>query len=301
MKTHQHPPNRRVLRTALVAMATALMLVTGCAVDHTPPVPTPASAVAPTLAGGVALHQSPTRSLLRTAGCPRPNVPPKDPKALADVAEPLRSIVHTAIIDARAEGLSLYLVSGGRSDGQQWDLRHGRVPAGQECNPAYPGHPRTAIPGRSNHRNLSPKISAADMGGALGWLHTHAADYGIHFPVGGENWHIELTGHPPLRPIIPFYAPVARWIPVQAGDTNATIRARGGLDNEVTEPQLILAHLGYRPGPVDGTYGAGSQAAMVRFKRQVIAIQRATHQAVWPNADPYIGPRTIAMLRWWNR
>jgi len=311
------PPNQprqrgRTSRVFAAAVTLLVALVAGLVITDQVPdqatAPVTAQTTTATTSAAASLFASPAARTLRTGvttypriGCKRPNVPPKDAKALADVAEPLRSYLHTAIIDARAEGLSLYLVSGGRSDGQQWDLRHDRVPHGHECDPAYKGNPRTAIPGRSNHRNLSPTIAAADMGGALAWLHRHADDYGIHFPVPGENWHAEITGRTPLRPIIPFNAPVARWLPIRAGDTNATIIARGGLANEVTEVQLILARLGFQPGAVDGRYGPGSQAAMTRFKQQIIRLQRATGQPVWPNADPYVGPKTIAMLRWWNR
>lgn len=280
-------------RAALIAVSLLAVLFAGVTVAETAPI-APATAEAPR-----------TASLVSAKGCPRPTDPPKDAKALRDVAEPLRSYMNTAIIDARSRGLALYLVSGGRSDSQQWDLRHGRVPAGQECNRAYKGKPPTAVPGRSRHRNTGKfengkLVAAADMGGALTWLHTRQACYGIHFPVAGENWHVEVTGRAPTCTIIPFDAPVARWVPFGAGETNATITGRGGLPFEVSEVQLILTRLGFNPGTVDGRYGPSTQAAMARFKAAVIKIQKATGQAPWPNTDPYVGPKTIATLRWWN-
>lgn len=291
---------------ALAALLAFLLLATGAAIADQAQPAGPASAEPARATAFPAPPSSRSAEIDRLAtvypviGCKRPNVPSKDAKALRDVAEPLRSYLNTAMIDARQAGLALYLVSGGRSDGQQWDLRHGRVPNGHECDPAYKGHPTTAIPGRSNHRNLSPQISAADMGGALAWLHQHQSCYGIEFPVRGENWHAEITGRAPTCTIIPFDAPVARWVPFTVGETNATIAGRGGLAFEVSEIQLILKHLGFDPGGIDGRYGTGTARAMARFKAEVIKIQRATHQAVWPNTDPYVGPKTIAALRWWN-
>src|SRR5687768_708483 len=57
-----------------------------------------------------------------------------------------------------------------------------------------PGQAQAAPPGRSNHNHgtaadleyLSPE--------AREWVHSVAADLGIHFPVPGENWHAELIG-----------------------------------------------------------------------------------------------------------
>jgi hypothetical protein len=51
-----------------------------------------------------------------------------------------------------------------------------------------------ALPGRSQHQTGS----AADLGfaseRARAWVHANAAAFGLHFPVPGENWHIELVG-----------------------------------------------------------------------------------------------------------
>lgn len=135
--------------------------------------------------------------------CPRPNVPNLNAKNMGDLHEPLRSRLWTAKIDAQKAGLILYLVSGARSAGQQWDLRHDRCP-GRECDPSCKGHPTTALPGHSHHENSGPYFSAADMGGALSWLHQHAADYAIYFPVPGEAWHAEPTHADPRVRIIQY-------------------------------------------------------------------------------------------------
>jgi LAS superfamily LD-carboxypeptidase LdcB len=38
---------------------------------------------------------------------------------------------------------------------------------------------------------------AADLRGDLGWAHAHAGEYGLHFPMSWERWHIEPTGRAP--------------------------------------------------------------------------------------------------------
>lgn len=306
MTANTHKFRGRPARALMILIAVLLLVAGGVTISEQsdPPDATTSTTSTSTTTAAAALSRSATESLAR-AGCPRPTDPPKDAKALRDVAEPLRSYMNTAIVDARSVGLSLVLVSGGRADSQQWDLRHERVP-GHECDPAYKGKPQTALPGKSRHRNTGKiengkLVAAADMGGALSWLHARSACYGIHFPVNGEYWHVEVTGRAPTCTIIPFNAPVPRWITFGPGDTDRSVMLRGGLGTEITEAQLILTHLGYRPGLVDGRYGPATQAAVTRFKRDVVNIQRATGQPVWPNTDSIVGPATIAGLRWWNQ
>jgi hypothetical protein len=100
----------------------------------------------------------------------------------------------------------------------------------------------------------------------------------------------------------------AAWVPFRAGDSDASIARRGGLDNEVTEAQLILTHLAaewhapeLNPGTVDGVHGPRSQAAVSAFKGRIRNLQRQLGQPVWPNVDAKVGPATIGVLRWWNR
>ena len=47
-----------------------------------------------------------------------------------------------------------------------------------------------AVPGTSNHEFGL----AVDLAGDLAWANQHAAQFGLHFPVSGENWHIEMIG-----------------------------------------------------------------------------------------------------------
>lgn len=91
------------------------------------------------------------------------------------------------------------LVSGKRTDWQQYLLRRERC-GKLWCSRACKGHPTTARPGTSNHRNLGPTISAADMGGRdLDWLIKHRHEYGLELTVPGERWHFEPRGTPTRR------------------------------------------------------------------------------------------------------
>jgi hypothetical protein len=50
-----------------------------------------------------------------------------------------------------------------------------------------------ARPGHSNHeRGLAADLNCEGSG--LSWLHRHAAEYGLVFPISYESWHIEPTG-----------------------------------------------------------------------------------------------------------
>ncbi len=208
-------------------------------------------------------------------GCPRPDVDNLDPKSWRDVHPVLRNKLWTGRIMARKRGLTLELNSGGRSDGQQWDLRRGRCP-GRECSRSCKGRPTTAIPGVSRHRNLSEAISAADMmGTGLGYLHTIQRELGIHFPVPGEAWHAENKGKPTIEIIEwPNLAPVEpdrnaerRRIQFKANVTDASVYAGGGRDNQVSELQMLLHALGFFPGAPTGNYFAQTVAAVQAYKR----------------------------------
>jgi hypothetical protein len=210
----------------------------------------------------------------------------------------------------------LFLVSGKRTDYMQWLLRHERVP-GHECDPSYPCYPPTAIPGRSNHRNLSYDIAAADMGGIdLYWLGQNQRKYGLHRPISGERWHFECRGTPTVR--ILRYGQTAdpndghHWVQIGPGDydgVNGNVYKRGGYNNEVAEAQIRLKNLAGRgwtgcdPGTIDGVFGgSGSRTSLasIAFHKKIQQIQRDMGQPVWPQATPVIGPLKIGMLRWWT-
>lgn len=84
------------------------------------------------------------------------------------------------IADAHAQGHDLHIVSGYRSHAHQ---------AALFARSNGSGH-WVARPGHSRHE----MGIAADLGGDLGWAHAHAHDYGLHFPMSYEKWHVEPEG-----------------------------------------------------------------------------------------------------------
>lgn len=51
-----------------------------------------------------------------------------------------------------------------------------------------------ARPGTSNHeKGLAADLAYADAA-AKAWVHQHAAEFGLRFPMANEDWHIELLG-----------------------------------------------------------------------------------------------------------
>jgi hypothetical protein len=148
--------------------------------------------------------------------CARPDTTRSDPRDIGELAEPLRSRIHTMVQDAPTQGL--VLVSGFRDPGRQWDLRHDRCP-GRECDKTCKGFPTTAVPatlvdGEWVGGSLHQHRRAADMGGReLDWMIEHRAEYGLGLTVPSENWHFEAEGTDvrtgrripaPTRRIIPW-------------------------------------------------------------------------------------------------
>lgn len=68
-----------------------------------------------------------------------------------------------------------------------------------------------ARPGTSLHektKNGAPASQAVDLnyqGNAkcIAWIHENAKDYGLHFPVRGENWHAQCTTSAPIVDLDP--------------------------------------------------------------------------------------------------
>lgn len=54
-----------------------------------------------------------------------------------------------------------------------------------------PGQAQAAPPGRSNHNHGTAADLEYISPEARDWVHSVAADLGLHFPVPGENWHVE--------------------------------------------------------------------------------------------------------------
>jgi hypothetical protein len=240
----------------------------------------------------------------------RPPVAYANPRDVGELAEPLRSRIHTLILDAPRHGL--ILISGRRTPYQQWLLRHARCP-GQECDPSCQGVPTTALPGRSKHQTGE----AADMGGIdLDWARSQDNFYGVSSDVvPREPWHFEARGTPTVRiirwgtPPVPSDPNAGRpWVTIEPGDTDAEIYAKGGRDNEVAETQWRLTDLSARldkpemnPGPIDGVYGPRSQEAIEQYKQWVIRWQKSLGVPHWQEpVNANVGEKAISVLRFWT-
>ncbi len=233
--------------------------------------------------------------------CPRPSTPRSDPKDIGELAEPLRSRLHTLMGDAPDRGL--VLVSGFRDPGRQWDLRHERCP-GRECDRGCRGVPLTAVPGRSNHQ----KRTAADIGGTnLTWANRVKASYGLATPVKGEPWHFEAAGRPTVA--------IRTWPAGGGGGSPVAVRGSSGAPpfpgrilaqppaakgDDVRRLQQQLLARGWKHGwtggewevgerkalRADGTYGAISQSIVRRFQLEKGLgvdgkVGRITWESVW--------------------
>lgn len=116
-------------------------------------------------------------------------------RVLLDGLEPgFERRVYGLLTDDRLEH-RVNIVSAFRTYAQQLDL-YTRWKAGTYDVPSV------AKPGTSNHE----KGLAVDLGlgwqSPYGWAHVHlvAVDYGLHFPVRGEAWHVETRpGAAPLE------------------------------------------------------------------------------------------------------
>ena len=49
-----------------------------------------------------------------------------------------------------------------------------------------------AEPGKSNHGwGIASDVNYNGSSASISWAHAHAAEYGLHYPLSSENWHIE--------------------------------------------------------------------------------------------------------------
>jgi len=89
---------------------------------------------------------------------------------------------------ARAAGTEIGWGSGLRSVEEQVALRQRNGCPDIWTAPASSCRVPTAVPGRSNHNHGL----AMDITGDKAWANANAAQFGLHFPVNGEDWHIEM-------------------------------------------------------------------------------------------------------------
>jgi D-alanyl-D-alanine carboxypeptidase/Transglycosylase SLT domain len=95
---------------------------------------------------------------------------------------------------AAKEGITIGIGSGDRTTEEQIALR--RSNCGTSAydiwqKPASQCSPPTAIPGHSNH-NKGLAIDFTGDEAADAWVAQNASKFGLHLPVQGENWHLEL-------------------------------------------------------------------------------------------------------------
>ena len=93
---------------------------------------------------------------------------------------------------AAQAGFQLGISSGYRSADHQARLRKAHCcydPGSSRCSCGPP----TAPPGRSNHQHgLAIDLSGSKA--AKAWANKNGHLFGVHFPVSGEDWHMELIG-----------------------------------------------------------------------------------------------------------
>jgi hypothetical protein len=94
---------------------------------------------------------------------------------------------------ARAAGHQIGVSSGFRSQQQQIDLRIKNGCPNIWTAKASQCRIPTAIPGSSNHEH-GFAIDISGSSAAKGWANQHGAQFGLHFPVSGEDWHVEMIG-----------------------------------------------------------------------------------------------------------
>lgn len=99
----------------------------------------------------------------------------------------LASRIQALIAAAQQAGFSISPGSGFRSREEQAKLYRDYVNG-------VPGQAKAAPPGRSHHEfGLAMDLHYGSKAAAK-WANSHAAQFGLAFPVGGENWHVELAG-----------------------------------------------------------------------------------------------------------
>lgn len=93
---------------------------------------------------------------------------------------------------ASQAGYTLGLGSTYRSVQEQINLRVSNGCPDIWTRPASECDTPTAIPGKSNH-NHGLAIDLDGSEAAKEWANRNAAAFGLHFPVAGENWHLEMV------------------------------------------------------------------------------------------------------------
>lgn len=98
------------------------------------------------------------------------------------------------------------------------------------------------------------------------------------------SWGINQIGRPKPPPPL---TPPRPWKQFAKGATDATIFAKGGRDNEVSELQMLLKILGHYRKAVDGIYGPVTVSAVIALK----------DAAAWHDRTSLVDAAFIATLR----
>lgn len=94
---------------------------------------------------------------------------------------------------ASQAGFNIGVTSGYRTMQQQINLRKSNGCADVWTAKASTCRIPTAIPGSSNH-NHGLAIDISGSKAAKAWANANGARFGLHFPVSGEDWHVEMIG-----------------------------------------------------------------------------------------------------------
>lgn len=157
-------------------------------------------------------------------------MPYVDPK-INDAQEPFRSALAGLLAEA-----------GGRVRiGNAWRSTERQAVLYDRWIRRVPGQAQAAKPGTSNHEwGL-----AADLQGDLPLAHRLAAKYGLHWPVPGENWHIEKIGVNRRTNPAPWSPGADKPTGWQPPPFPGTIKA-GSDPRRVAAWRMLLSAAGYR-------------------------------------------------------
>lgn len=90
-----------------------------------------------------------------------------------------------------ASGGKITVTSGKRSNARQRQLWEQAL---KKYGSAAAARKWVAPPGRSKHEfGIASDLKFADEA-TRQWAHQNARQFGLHFPLGNEPWHVELTG-----------------------------------------------------------------------------------------------------------
>lgn len=102
---------------------------------------------------------------------------------------------------AAAAGFEIGITSGYRTPAEQISLRRRNGCPDVWSSPASSCTVPTAIPGQSNH-NHGLAIDISGSAEAKAWVGANAARFGLHLPVPGEDWHLEMLEDAVSGPIV---------------------------------------------------------------------------------------------------